>query len=473
MRNEPEVSICIATHHGRAQELAVALDSVLAEIDDTAAGCVEVCVSDNASQDGTEAIVKERQRRAPGLIRYRRNAENLGASRNILLVAAMARGQATWLLGSDDALEPGAIRTVLAALRSDDAIAGLTIDRRLYENDLTEPSAIIDVARPALNGVTRLAGHEALNALGLHASFISAHIIRTAIWREARARIGMARLEGSLYPHVWVMVSAWLGGREWLWEPRAVLRVRLNNVALADSTQRSVDGLLARAVRDQRVLWSTLGDRSNARRQLTRFHEQMLPSGHRDALAFHRLSLPERDRRETLALLVSCLKAFWWSKRFWCESLPALVLMICARPADGEQLSAARELVRTVRLRTTGARPECPATMTPSQVTRLPFVIANLGPEPLRSRPGTPLTVAARWADAATGAPIAVSERAGLPGGLAVGARREVTLATIAPPESGTYTLTVSALIEGIGWIEHGAWNTTVTVSSRSAEDLP
>ncbi len=472
MADAPDISFCVATHHGRARELAVALDSVLSELDGDLAGRVEVCVSDNASRDDTAAIIEERQQRAPGVIRYRRNAVDLGASRNIVLAAGMARGDAIWLLSSDDALEPGAIHRVVAALRADDEIAGISIDRRLYGRDLVEPSAIVDAARPALTGVRRLGGREALDAFGLYATFISTQIIRTRVWQEASRSIGPTRLNGSIYPHVWVMVRAWLAGDPWLWEPRAIVRARLENFALVHPSHRSVDALLAQAVRDQRRLWSALVDRSDARRQLERFRLQVFPDGHRDTLAFHRLNNPTRVRRETFGLLVASLRAFWWSPGFWREALPALVLMLLGRTATEEQLAAAREAVVSARLDAS-----CPVagdrlTLDPGEVLRLAFRLSNAGPASLRSRPGAPLTVAAQWIDPGSGPVLQVSERAALPGRFSVGAQRDVTVAAVAPRQPGHYLLKVSALIEGVGVVENGAWTRPVDVRSVSAEQL-
>jgi len=67
----------------------------------------EVCISDNASTDDTQEVVRRAQARLP--IKYRRNAENLGIPRNFLNVVEMAEGDFAWLVGDDDLIVPTGI----------------------------------------------------------------------------------------------------------------------------------------------------------------------------------------------------------------------------------------------------------------------------------------------------------------------------------------------------------------------------
>ena len=74
----PRLTVCVATHHGRAAMLAELLDDLLDQRDHR----VDVVICDNGSTDGTAAIVE--RARAAGLdIDYRRHAVDVGAARNI------------------------------------------------------------------------------------------------------------------------------------------------------------------------------------------------------------------------------------------------------------------------------------------------------------------------------------------------------------------------------------------------------
>jgi glycosyltransferase involved in cell wall biosynthesis len=111
----PKLSICIPTYN-RAPLLKSALLSLapqVAQFTDK----VELIVSDNCSRDDTPAVVAEAQTSCP--IRYHRNAENIGAARNgVLLITQLAQGEFAWFLGDDDIVRPDGVARVLAVLEA-------------------------------------------------------------------------------------------------------------------------------------------------------------------------------------------------------------------------------------------------------------------------------------------------------------------------------------------------------------------
>jgi glycosyltransferase involved in cell wall biosynthesis len=100
-----KISICIPTYN-RATHLANCLNSLKVSAG-SAVDDFEVCISDNASTDDTQEVVRQAQAVLP--IRYRRNAENLGISRNFLNVVEMAEGEFVWLVGDDDLIVPSGL----------------------------------------------------------------------------------------------------------------------------------------------------------------------------------------------------------------------------------------------------------------------------------------------------------------------------------------------------------------------------
>lgn len=72
-------------------------------------------MSDNASTDDTEQVVKLASKYSP--IRYNRNAKNVGLCPNIVLSTLLAKGQFCWTLGDDDLARPGAVKKVLQVLK--------------------------------------------------------------------------------------------------------------------------------------------------------------------------------------------------------------------------------------------------------------------------------------------------------------------------------------------------------------------
>jgi glycosyltransferase involved in cell wall biosynthesis len=130
MTTEPLVSICIPTYD-RELFLAQALDSVLGQMGDE----VEIVISDNASTDGTQDMVRAYQAKHPE-IAYYRNAANLGFDKNVLLAIERARGRYVWLLGSDDLLNPGAIDAFRSALRDRPDLVMAWVNYEVRDRDL-------------------------------------------------------------------------------------------------------------------------------------------------------------------------------------------------------------------------------------------------------------------------------------------------------------------------------------------------
>jgi len=112
MSKELILSICVPTY-GRLPYLKELLSALLPQADAQAAGSVEVCVSDNASPDGTGAYLASLT--SPAL-RFWTNATNIGGDRNFLKCISEARGEYVWLLGDDELLPDDAVSRVMAFL---------------------------------------------------------------------------------------------------------------------------------------------------------------------------------------------------------------------------------------------------------------------------------------------------------------------------------------------------------------------
>ncbi|MGA9314731.1 MAG: glycosyltransferase family 2 protein [Solirubrobacteraceae bacterium] len=109
--DRPLVSIGIPTY-SRAEKLERAVGSVLGQ---TYAN-LEVVISDNASDDGTEAFCRALCEREPR-VRYLRSQVNLGPTANFNTVIDELRGDYAMLLSDDDWLDPDYVATCLAELR--------------------------------------------------------------------------------------------------------------------------------------------------------------------------------------------------------------------------------------------------------------------------------------------------------------------------------------------------------------------
>jgi glycosyltransferase involved in cell wall biosynthesis len=116
VRSRPLLTIAIPTFN-RAANLALLLRMLKPEV--VAFPEIELLISDNASSDDTESLV--RQFLQDGLrCRYIRNAENIDADPNFLQCYQQASGKYLWIFGDDDVIFPGALASLVRLLATEE-----------------------------------------------------------------------------------------------------------------------------------------------------------------------------------------------------------------------------------------------------------------------------------------------------------------------------------------------------------------
>lgn len=174
----PLLSLCIPTYN-RAPLLREALDAVAAQGDADLFALVEVCVSDNASADGTELMVCEFAACHPELnLRYHRHSENLGADHNIIGMAMQAVGEFVWILGDDDLLLPGALAKLLSLIRAHPDIGAFCLNLAAFTHTLADLEPPVFSLR---EDRTLADPNEALEFLGTWITFLSVLAFRREI----------------------------------------------------------------------------------------------------------------------------------------------------------------------------------------------------------------------------------------------------------------------------------------------------
>ena len=143
--DRPRVSIGVPVYNGE-RYLADALQSVL----DSTFEDWEMIISDNASTDGTTAIIESFRARDPR-ISVRRNETNIGALPNFNAVVHASRGEYFKWLAYDDVLDPTMLERCVAILDGDASTVlangrfreidsdGAVIRDEPYDLDLTSP----------------------------------------------------------------------------------------------------------------------------------------------------------------------------------------------------------------------------------------------------------------------------------------------------------------------------------------------
>lgn len=130
---ETILSICIPTWN-RSHFLKKSLSSLKKQISEQNKKLLEIYVSDNCSDDDTKDVVESFI--SNGLpIKYFRQKENVGASRNFIHCMNECSGRYVLLLGDDDILKDGALEKIINVLVDNDY--GLVY---IYDNKATGKS---------------------------------------------------------------------------------------------------------------------------------------------------------------------------------------------------------------------------------------------------------------------------------------------------------------------------------------------
>ncbi len=144
-----KLSICIPTFN-RASNLNNCLKSLVCAvkwIDD-----YEICISDNASTDGTYEVVESYKEKLK--IKYKKQLKNKGMANNILDVVDMASGEFVWTVGDDDLLMSFALYELIHII-----IENPDIDF-IYANSLVLDKNDVDVFFRAKDQMCLITGRE-------------------------------------------------------------------------------------------------------------------------------------------------------------------------------------------------------------------------------------------------------------------------------------------------------------------------
>ena len=181
------LSLCIPTYN-RAALLSQSLQAILSQITPEMAGAVEVVVLDNASPDGTPAVVAQAMADFPWVTLHSvRRPENIGCDANFTTAHEHARGEFVYLLSDDDALLPGAVPKLLDLIAKHPDVDAFALNVREFRGEPDEPEEeVLYKGTPIKRRAFRLSGPEeffpgagaALAFLQMHITFLSCIVFR-------------------------------------------------------------------------------------------------------------------------------------------------------------------------------------------------------------------------------------------------------------------------------------------------------
>jgi len=441
--------VCVPTHHGRGAKLDQLLERLAAEPGQEE---IEVCISDNASRDGTAGIVERHRSSFGERLRYQRSDRDHGWGENLLRAVELARADYCWLMGSDDAPAPGSILRLLELIEEHHGTSGIHVGHLRVTPDLERiGTAVASEAYPTERATTRMTDFDEVALASYLTLFLSNNVVHRARWQQVANSERSRMFDFPLVPHAYVMGRMAAECPDWVWCPELLLISREGDIFLREPGQLGLDTrIVRRLMAELDRLWSSLyGRRSYVRRAL--MFKALRHMAARDALLQLRISA--KPTREHVALL-DLTRRFWWSRYYWRQCLPALLLPVGPlRYASGGPRRRASSRVGA-QDRSVEVFGPIPSEMYTGYASWVTVRVVNRGSVTLSSAGPFAAMLACRWEDTDTGRVVHSGSPTKLWPPVRPGTSRIVELSLTPPPLPGRYRLVMAPVEQYDGWYD-------------------
>lgn len=455
---ERSLSICIPTHHGRAGTLAETLESVARQAGTAPGWTLEVCVSDNASCDDTEGVVRAFERDSGVAVTYRRNERDLGLGRNMFGALGLARGHWCWPIGSDDHLAQDAVAVMTRLLENYPEATAVAHPRANFAWDMSDrieqdPPELF----PLVDETTVYRGADAVHAnLGLSWAYMGCHILRRDRLTEALAQDGEAALAHPDWPQVYLLGCLARLHPLWVWYPLPLVKARSHNSYFAGESdgRKGLARFHADIVEGLCDVWRDLVEPGSPVHGELTFRTYRLMATPQAIRAIK--GRDGHDLRADWMLVRAFAPRFARLRDFWLHSAPALAVpgplqraVACLRArAVGPSRPLTLDATRTTV--TAAVPPSMPA----RRMVAVRSETRNEGDTRLASTPPNPVHLSYRWYERDFGEVGTYGLRTALPRPLEPGARAELELKILTPWDPGRYQLRISPVQEFVAWFD-------------------
>jgi abequosyltransferase len=263
------LSVCIPTHHGRGETLREAIESVLSQLTETLSSRIEICISDNASEDETQPLVRRYMQEYPGLIRYHRNPENLGFTRNLMHAVGLAEGDFCWLLSSDDVMAPHGLTRILEVLDEFPTLTGLTFTTQAYDRTMTQkikaeyPPSLLPQYPQEMHVYS--GPDQIFRECGSVMGYTSTQVFDRRLWQECLAEIGPEKFAAFTYfPYLYLFGKMVRKKPQWIWLPEKLVFSRADNDYLSSHLSSNMLKYHRLTMEEASQVWGQLFGRGSA-----------------------------------------------------------------------------------------------------------------------------------------------------------------------------------------------------------------
>ena len=301
-----ELSICIPTYN-RASLLKECIESILQSIGNCEIK-MEIIISDNDSKDDTEKIVKEFKNKYL-YIKYYKNSMNIGANRNIYLVAKKAIGKYIWIIGDDDIITEDAIKIVYLKIKKNYDL--VITNYSIWSRDFLQLKKKMGL--DLIEDMEFENKHEdVLKNFGIHLGYISSIIIKKNIFFELPEKDYEKYLEYGL-PQILAVYSGIARKSKVFYISSALVQNRENEVIDYDWYKYFIVG--------SSLIFEELRYRGYSRNSVRAAKYKVI-----NDFVIHDLLTRKRDRKVTKGLFIVMYPFYKCSLKFWGICVPILIM---------------------------------------------------------------------------------------------------------------------------------------------------
>jgi hypothetical protein len=428
-------------------------------------GRVEICVSDNASRDGTQAFFSALAQDSCCPVVYRRQLHDLGLARNLMAAVELSSGTYCWLLGSDDLLAPEALRRACELLEQVPHATGYVVGA--IHVDAEDPGLRSRALPPAfhprpsqtqpIDGLDRI-----LDECGNSWCALSWTLVDREAWLRAARRHADTVLAHPAFPQVVLLAAIAEERPRWGWLAETLVHQRNATTFLFEQGETPVAARWTQIIDGAAAVWGEVLGPPGGARWRSRMRSLNQVWGSAADIRGSKLYDTPPSLRIQARLALACLRAFWPVRSYWRDVLLATVMPARLTRArygfDGRQIGG-RGAIGPARLTLSGPMPQ---RIVAGGVQEMQIELRNEGRQTILPEGPRGLTIGQRWSTQAGHSlgreELRLNELAALPQPVArtvrAGRAARAPLILYAPTEPGRYGVQLRLHQHGRGWLD-------------------
>jgi len=322
------LSICIPTHNGRGKFLKEAIDSILPQITPPLREQVQICISDNASEDETQTLIADYNCSFPGVLLYRRNSENLGFTRNLMRAISLAEGDYCWMFSSDDTLPSQALARILALLEKHPNLTGMTVNVQSHDNQMNPlgKGAYLASLMPENPKQMQIftSPDQIFRNCGSVQGYTSGQIFDRRLWQESVADMSEEKFVSFHYfPYLYTFGCMVKKRPSWMWIPEYLVNNRTNNDYLSIHMNMNALKYHTLTMEEASRVWADLFGRLSATYQILMYDNFINFWAGRNLIYYKGLYVCTTT--DEVKALIWFVRRMYFAPRFWLTAFPVLL----------------------------------------------------------------------------------------------------------------------------------------------------